>query len=464
MYTQICTYLNASSYIDILLTGIDSKTNITDVGDIAFNVSSSFFNVKQSTPISFENIKIDHEEFHHLVGLSIYMCLINTWSVEILSHDQNSSSVNGTFTLRFNGKQSSPLSLSSLLSDVYDQLSKLTENPIQVIESIYGWTITSFCSDVEASLTFDESNLIGGHVELRHLKKAYPQGRFHLLEAFHPGVVLPEDATNMSTTFLLQGLVTPVNEVLKSLVLIPSPDVTGLIYLHLSAGVIRDITTSNSFKRSLFGSNSTQFLRLEIEQTSQPPKLEWNNVDVLSNSITDIDCLEDAFLSFEEVSQLRSQRSGLRLSSSPEDEGRIIHLSLSSSFGTITTFYNQRQDNIEWRDIIELNNTTGFINEALKSLAYKPSPNWWGVDEISINLCVQNFTLNSKIQINVIPSNDKPIILRYNEILDSGSPLYLNGIEDTPLGMSGFSVMDNDKNYFIEYEHEDKLEIIVQVK
>ena len=409
-----------------------------------------------AVPMLLEDIQINIEDDYHLIGFMIESCLTQIWSIEILSYD------NERIFIEWNGVRSSHISPSSSSIDVYNQLLTVFDTPFEVLDSDSGWTVFVFCTDEGSNLSIiSDSNISGNNITSTSMTSIRPRCQFQLRDSFHPGVVHP--LTNVNENYyVLQGVANPINKALKSLLFIAPENVEGIIYLECSTGIVDDVTVPNHFDINSVFSKSRKFIRVEIEPAIKPPVLKWHDSSISSATIN-VECFEDTFLSFEEFARSNFESTGLRLYDSNNSINGLIYFTMRTFHGYATTSMRS-MDGYEWNTSIEFNGTTDEINELLKSLAYKPDPNWWGFDEIELRLSLENFLLHLKINVFVIPTNDQPIFLRRGSEIDSNKIIYLTGVEDAPLIIDDLNVMDYDADIFNEYEYKHDLQVTIEAR
>ena len=289
--------------------------------------------------------------------------------------------------------------------------------------------------------TFDESTVFELNFRCIHIVEEIQSllfgVQFKFADLSLPGIHIPiYDINNGSYgKILLRGNVKELNNALAKLNLIPPDDYVGDFILTISI---------KAWSNSLYDDiSSSKEIHITIERVDDRPEIFWDGVEFLSDDPI-LDTNEDSFKPF-----------GKRLDIVDKDhDNEHIILEIITASGSICShwsesnimnnaefsFYHTNEEKIyNCTNEIWLSKYTAIekLNQVLHSIAYKPAPNWNGVDKLEMKIVSNKLIVSKSIRIAVRPEPDEPHI-----ILPTTDTLVVE--EDGTLLVDKIYIQDND--------------------
>ncbi len=183
---------------------------------------------------------------------------------------------------------------------------------------------------------------------------------------------------------------------------------------------------------------------VDVEKVDDAPIVLWDGMYFVDkNPVLDMD--EDTFRNFGSRFTVKDI----------DDNGGTFSAAISSSFGNIcshlegSTFFQNAAftffDSDEARQYaclegnrLEMLITITELNDVLRTLIYKPDPNWWGVDEIKLQLLSNEIEVETSIRVAVRPTQDETCIHLPYKVLTVE--------EDSELAIDMITLSDDDIN------------------
>ena len=212
-------------------------------------------------------------------------------------------------------------------------------------------------------------------------------------------------------------------------------------------------------------------IAINVDSIDDAPVILWDNLPFINkNPIVTMD--EDTFKHFGSRITVRDV----------DDNNQPLSVQINSSFGALcshlkdSTYFSYINSFIfvdstmalKYKCLkgekLEMLITLEDLNEVLRTLAYKPYPNWWGIDEITFSITSNEIRTVTSIRIAVSPLYDETIIHVPNEILIVQ--------EDSKYPISSITLSNHDTNPPVNYQidvckrfpQQCRLTVILEVK
>ena len=364
--------------------------------------------------------------------------------------------IGGNFRLSWDGLITSPLPYNITAKAMREELYSLikAKNSTQNIEIVreenkqsgsYTWTVALLYSSslnlvgsvAKNKLIAIDTDLIGSGVQIMcRMKAAGPRmGKFSFSKEVIKGLYFPSRKfRGESEVVQVRGSIKSLNEALKYMNYSPAEGYGGLVTIHVL----------------IEGETSTPLLlNVKVLNEDHPPFITWNDRKITKSAYDIIEMIEDSFLFFENYAHDKGYATGIRVS---DVDGGLENLTVEivAENGHVCEKDCLGTKHEKLNNSIILHGPLFETNSKLATIVYKPALNWWGHDQIVLNILSNETTETGILHVKILPINDPPRInIRDLEENSSNNdfvadPVTLEAKEDQSISIDLISLSDED--------------------